>query len=220
MVRKRTNSTRKINVAAWTDEMAERVTKDWLDGYSAQQCADRLGGGRITRNAVISKIHRLGVSGRTKVRSPKQATRQWRPSKGPGQSSSQLSVINGRRKRMGAAPFETIAEFYADQALRTAELAALEAMPEVDVPASERRGVADLGDGQCRWPIGDPQRPDFHFCNGKATPGLPYCAQHNARAYVPPKPKSYLPDTRTQNNHFVLDTGKILAEFELMAVRR
>ncbi len=188
----------------WDDDrVVAQLTKDWLDGYSAQQCADRLGGGRITRNAVISKIHRLGVSDRQKTRSPRQAQRSWKPRQGSkaGNGAARLSMINGRRKVMGAEPYVTLAEFYADEDRRTAEMAALAAAPEVEVPPSERRGILvrdkngklcandELGASACRWPIGDPQKLDeFHFCNGKAVPGLPYCAQHNARAFRPVEP--------------------------------
>ncbi len=185
----------------WTNEKVEKLTQLWLDGYSASQCAEQLGG--VTRNAVISKVHREGISARTKARSPRQAQRAWKPRQGAkaGKATERLSVINGRRKRMGADPYETLAEFYLDEDRRTAELAALEAMPEVDVPLAERKGILVRdGNGKlcandaldataCRWPIGDPQKLDeFHFCNGKAVPGLPYCPQHNARAFRPVEP--------------------------------
>jgi GcrA cell cycle regulator len=49
---------------SWTDERVETLKKLWTDGLSASQIAAQLGG--VTRNAVIGKVHRLGVSGRTK----------------------------------------------------------------------------------------------------------------------------------------------------------
>ncbi len=174
----------------WDDDRVILLTTLWLDGYSAQQCADRLGGG-ITRNSVISKVHREGIAQRAKTRSPRQAQRAWHPRKSAkaGKVSAQLSVINGRRKRMGAEPYETIAEFYADEDRRCAEMAALAAVPEVDVAPGNRVGVAGLQDDQCRWPIGDPQKPaEFHFCDHKKIPGMSYCAQHSARAFRPVEP--------------------------------
>ena len=54
----------------WTDERVELLKKLWADGLSASQIAAELGG--ITRNAVIGKVHRLGLSGRAK--SPSSAT--------------------------------------------------------------------------------------------------------------------------------------------------
>src|SRR5512134_1496608 len=47
---------------AWTDERVELLKKLWAEGLSASQIASRLGG--VTRNAVIGKVHRLGLSGR------------------------------------------------------------------------------------------------------------------------------------------------------------
>ena len=49
---------------SWTDERVELLKKLWADGLSASQIAAELGG--ITRNAVIGKVHRLGLSGRAK----------------------------------------------------------------------------------------------------------------------------------------------------------
>ena len=60
----------------WTDERVEQLKKLWSDGLSASQIAAELGG--ITRNAVIGKVHRLGLSGRTKAPSS-SAPRQRKP---------------------------------------------------------------------------------------------------------------------------------------------
>jgi GcrA cell cycle regulator len=56
---------------------------------------------------------------------------------------------------------------------------------EVVVPEKERVGVEGLGPHQCRWPIGDPQSPDFHFCHHKRIGGISYCEIHARRAYRP-----------------------------------
>ena len=40
--------------------------------------------------------------------------------------------------------------------------------------AAKPKTLLDLEAGDCRWPIGDPQQPDFHFCGKKKIPGLPY----------------------------------------------
>ena len=49
----------------WTDERVELLKKLWADGLSASQIAAELGG--VTRNAVIGKVHRLGLAGRAKA---------------------------------------------------------------------------------------------------------------------------------------------------------
>ena len=50
---------------AWTDEIVEQLKQHWIDGKSASQIAGLLGNG-VTRNAVIGKVHRLGLAGRAK----------------------------------------------------------------------------------------------------------------------------------------------------------
>src|SRR5690242_21422252 len=56
----------------WTDERVETLKKLWLDGLSASQIAKQLGG--VTRNAVIGKVHRLGLSGRAAPSQPARPT--------------------------------------------------------------------------------------------------------------------------------------------------
>lgn len=48
---------------SWTDERVEKLKELWTEGMSASQIAKVLGG--VTRNAVIGKVHRLGLSNRT-----------------------------------------------------------------------------------------------------------------------------------------------------------
>lgn len=67
---------------AWTDERIDLLRTLWTEGLSASQIADRLGG--VTRNAVIGKAHRLGLSGRpspVKAERPAAANGASRPSK-------------------------------------------------------------------------------------------------------------------------------------------
>ena len=52
----------------WTDERVDILKRLWLDGLSASQIAKQLGG--VTRNAVIGKVHRLGLSGRAAPSQP------------------------------------------------------------------------------------------------------------------------------------------------------
>ena len=47
---------------SWTDDRVEQLKKLWADGLSASQIASKLG--EVTRNAVIGKVHRLGLAGR------------------------------------------------------------------------------------------------------------------------------------------------------------
>ncbi|MFM1814508.1 MAG: hypothetical protein RLZ98_1203 [Pseudomonadota bacterium] len=168
----------------WTDERVELLKKLWSDGLSASQIAGRLGG--VTRNAVIGKVHRLGLSGRS------QTTRQ--PS-----TRTRAHIRTVRRiQKPKYAPV-------GNQALRA--LLHPDAEPlgpqieEIEIPIAERKSLQDLTESSCRWPIGDPQLEDFHFCNRSKVPGLPYCEHHARRAFQPPQQRRRtghaLPDSST-----------------------
>lgn len=59
-------------------------------------------------------------------------------------------------------------------------------------PSAEIAGktsLLDLNDRICRWPMGHPGEPDFHFCGDKVNPGFPYCVEHCGRAYQAQLPR-------------------------------
>ena len=145
----------------WTDDRVDSLKKLWLDGLSASQIAKQLGGG-VTRNAVIGKVHRLGLSGRATPSKPaRPAVRPARPLRTPVASS--------------ALPARRIAP--------VAEAAASEPAPSpyrCEEPGSAT--VLTLGSHMCKWPIGDPSSPEFTFCGGRATQGV-YCERHAAVAF-------------------------------------
>lgn len=61
------------------------------------------------------------------------------------------------------------------------------AKPSADI--SGKTSLLDLNDRICRWPIGHPGEPDFHFCGDKVNPGFPYCVDHCGRAYQAQLPR-------------------------------
>ena len=63
---------------SWTDEKVELLRQLWLDGRSASQISAALGQG-LTRNAVIGKVHRLGLAGRAKTSSPASPAKNASP---------------------------------------------------------------------------------------------------------------------------------------------
>jgi GcrA cell cycle regulator len=151
---------------SWTDERVELLKKLWADGLSASQIAGELGG--ITRNAVIGKVHRLGLSGRAKSSSSGAARpRKVRP---PGMMRVSRPSMRG------------------NTALAHAYEHDLEPEPElIDniIPMGQRRTILELTEDTCRWPIGDPGSPDFFFCGGNTVSSLPYCSHHSRVAYQP-----------------------------------
>ena len=61
------------------------------------------------------------------------------------------------------------------------------AKPSAEV--ADKTSLLDLNDRICRWPIGHPGEPDFHFCGQPANPGFPYCVQHCGVAYQAQLPR-------------------------------
>ncbi len=143
---------------AWTDERVDLLKKLWGDGLSGSQIAGRLGG--VTRAAVIAKMHRIGASGRNPSRKQSLSKQQRRT-----QKPKPLFFA----RRMPPIPAEPLPPF-----------------EELVIPVAERKTVQTLEDNSCRWPIGDPQHEDFHFCGKTKVPGISYCEFHGRRAYQPP----------------------------------
>jgi GcrA cell cycle regulator len=52
-----------------------------------------------------------------------------------------------------------------------------------------KTSLLDLSDKVCRWPMGHPGEPDFHFCGEPVNPGFPYCVEHCGRAYQAQLPR-------------------------------
>lgn len=166
---------------AWTDERVELLKKLWNDGLSASQIAGELG--NVTRNAVIGKVHRLGLSGRAK--NPGSAAP--RPRKAPTRSPSHpMGAQNGGASAGMTRGNTALAPQFAPDVATEMQPEHIPAPAEdVVVPFSERVTIMELREYMCRWPMGDPTSPEFRFCGGRSATGLPYCAYHARIAYQP-----------------------------------
>jgi GcrA cell cycle regulator len=54
---------------------------------------------------------------------------------------------------------------------------------------ADKTSLLDLNERICRWPMGHPGEPDFHFCGEAVNPGFPYCVEHCGRAYQAQLPR-------------------------------
>ena len=134
----------------WTDERVEQLKQLWTEGLSASQIARVLGG--LTRNAVIGKVHRLGLAGRA---SP---SREIRP---------RLPAVPRMPKRLAALSEPGVEE------------------PELALQDGTFATVLTVDDRMCRWPIGEPDKNEFHFCGRQPKSGSPYCEAHARKAHQP-----------------------------------
>ena len=156
--------------AGWTDDRVGALKKLWLEGQSASQIAKALGGG-VTRNAVIGKVHRLGLSGRAAPSQPARTAATFRTTR-PRPAASAPATPSAPRRIEAAQP----------RAAAPAPVAqpARPAMPDLPGTAT----VMTLGAHMCKWPIGDPSSREFSFCGRRASEGV-YCGEHARVAYQP-----------------------------------
>ena len=158
----------------WTTERVELLKLMWTEGLSASTIAGRLGAG-ISRNAVIGKVHRLGLSGRAtpaRVASP-------RPRR-PRQPSHPSHP--GRSRMFQTAGATALKPQVCQERVVHPEP---EPIRLVDVPKGERVNLLMLSDKTCRWPIGEPGTGDFFFCGMSPRESTPYCEYHARLAYQP-----------------------------------
>ncbi|SFR17948.1 GcrA family cell cycle regulator [Poseidonocella sedimentorum] len=180
---------------SWTDERVELLKKMWGEGQSASQIAKELGG--VTRNAVIGKVHRLGLSNRTSGASPaakpaKEADKAQEPAKPAAARKSaapqpeaeapkpQPVTTTPARKQIIPAGQPLPPQPSANEI----DPAALAKVNEVEKKA-KKLSLMELTERTCKWPVGDPATEDFWFCGLPVQPGKPYCEAHVGVAFQP-----------------------------------
>lgn len=152
----------------WQDDREATLKKLWRDGYSASQCAAKMG---TTRNAICGKVHRLGLPSRKKeVRKPTPAYLR------PVVRTSRVIRVKpiGRQMRV-EEEFNALPSEIRD-------------LPPDTSP--DACTIAELTDTSCRWPMGDPDEPTFRYC-GSAKRAGSYCPRHARMAYRPVGERRY-----------------------------
>jgi GcrA cell cycle regulator len=197
---------------SWTEERIERLKKMWHDGATASQIADELGG--VSRNAVIGKAHRLGLEQRPSPVRPgeeKEARKAAPTAAAPKPAAPKAEAPHPAASEPAAAapaqshpPRRSSPEMqyrsigpggFIRQGPGDQQPPIPPAPPRRLVPAKPSPEVADktslleLNDRICKWPMGHPGEPDFHFCGNPANPGFPYCVQHCGVAYQAQLPR-------------------------------
>jgi GcrA cell cycle regulator len=195
---------------SWTDERVETLKRMWGEGQSASQIAKELGG--VTRNAVIGKVHRLGLSNRVggKDEDEEAALAPAAPATAapvaarpePAAPRVEPAVPRAEPPRAAvppaaAAPASNVMPLPVRKAIIPAgqplppqpslnEISpeALASVREVEKRA-KRLTLMELTERTCKWPIGDPATEDFWFCGLPSLPGKPYCEAHVGVAFQP-----------------------------------
>ena len=193
---------------SWTDERVETLKRMWTEGQSASQIAKELGG--VTRNAVIGKVHRLGLSNREDEESGEPAADIAAPAKAATAketpaAEAAVPPAPPSAPIPAAANANTAASVLASTngpiPLRKAIVPAGQPLPPqpsaneispealASVREVEKRAakltLMELTERTCKWPIGDPATEDFWFCGLPSQPGKPYCEAHVGVAFQP-----------------------------------
>ena len=188
---------------SWTDERVDILKKMWGEGQSASQIAKELGG--VTRNAVIGKVHRLGLSNRATGGTSASSAAPKSETKATPKQPSAASKPEPRAKPAAAKPEvkpAPVAEtrpvplpprkqiIPAGQPLPP-QPSANEISPEALAKVSEiekhakKLTLMELTERTCKWPVGDPATEDFWFCGLPVKQGKPYCEAHVGVAFQP-----------------------------------
>jgi GcrA cell cycle regulator len=201
---------------SWTEERIDKLKSMWEKGMTASQIAEELGG--VSRNAVIGKAHRLDLQSRpspvkgTDVdgsksesrkaaparakpavavppRAPAPAPRATAPASTPQPVPTQPNAPTGAQLR-SIGPGGFLRQGPGDQAPPATPAPPRRLVPAKIAPEfADRTGLLDLSEKICKWPLGHPGEPDFHFCGDKVNPGFPYCVAHCGHAYQAQMPR-------------------------------
>ena len=188
---------------SWTDERIERLKELWSQGITASQIADELGG--VSRNAVIGKAHRLGLQSRPSPVKPNEEEGEAGEIETPRVAPAGPAALPEPRPAPTTAPSQAAPHSapqppqpqirsigpggFVRQAPGEQQMPIPPAPPRRLVPAkpspeiADKTSLLDLNEKICKWPIGHPGEPDFHFCGEPANPGFPYCVDHCGVAY-------------------------------------
>jgi GcrA cell cycle regulator len=147
---------------SWTDERVELLKKLWAQGATCSHIAARLGG-NLSRNAVIGKVHRLGLAGRVV----------------PVRSHSERIGGSPKIRKVRVKPAPAVSQKSILAELPVEPLQKEDTRPDVLV------ALHDLEPHHCRWVYGDPKQGDHGFCGSEKVIGLPYCTAHARRAFRP-----------------------------------
>ncbi len=171
---------------AWTDEMVEELKKMWHEGLTTGEIGKRL---NVSKNSIVGKVHRLGLSGRPSPIKKKDEEAPAKPAekKAAPASAAEPHTPKENIKEAPAAPAPVREPKIVHHELKAAPASAPKA--EKHAAADRNLSLTDLDNHTCRWPLGDPKDENFHFCGKKVRVGQTYCDEHSAVAYVKPGKK-------------------------------
>lgn len=169
----------------WTEERIAELRRLASEKMFARDIAAEIG---TTKNSVLGKLHRLGLSKAKALptRKPK-ISRRDRPKRNGGAAVAALKARKEQERKIA----NTATSTWGRKAViaRAIAVGDLEPCEATDLPSEPARPTVSLHNLQsyhCRWPIGNPGAPDFGFCGETIRDeSVPYCTHHCRIAYVP-----------------------------------
>jgi len=156
--------------ATWNAERVEALKRCVAAGLSCSRIAYEIG---VSRNAVIGKMHRLGLSQPKELRQRERAAR-------PARVDIPGTWRHQRPRPTIAAQHEMLKAAFRESA----------PCEEIAIRSGRECSLFELGQEKCRWPISTPGAADFCFCGNEPVKGLPYCPGHARLAYRPARARS------------------------------
>lgn len=187
---------------AWTEERVALLRKLWLEKRSAAEIAAELGG--TTRNAVIGKAYREGLSQKkSDITAKNPASQSGKPTK---QAKPKVSTktVQSKLKNDKTETFEdtpNLDNFPEQTPVKVEDPASIIESARRSEKASPRLSLMELTENTCKWPIGDPAQDEFWFCGHPSELGKPYCEPHNKIAAQPFTAKSHKKPSATQESN-------------------
>src|SRR5689334_17868621 len=203
---------------SWTEERIERLKKMWHDGATASQIADELGGvsrnaviGKAHRLGLEQRPSPVKPGEEVAKKPAPAAAAAEAPAAKPAPAPEPEADEPIARSVTSPSPIDTRAPRqlspqelqyrsigpggFIRQGPGEQQAPIPPAPPRRLVPAkpspevADKTSLLDLNDRICKWPMGHPGEPDFHFCGEAANPGFPYCVQHCGVAYQAQLPR-------------------------------
>ena len=187
----------------WDSGMLKKLKALVGKGLSTSEMGKKLG---MSKNAVVGKLNRLGWNAKATEAETKKSDKSKKEAKSTNKKAGKTAVVG---KKTVAPKIEKKPKILVKKAKETKtpskqNKVVLEKEKIVVKTASKKTKkdlalhelliqhalqMANLKPNQCRWPIGDPDSENFHFCGETVFSGKPYCYEHCRQAYqlTPPK---------------------------------
>jgi GcrA cell cycle regulator len=203
---------------SWTDERISTLTKMWESGATASQIADELGGvsrnaviGKAHRLGLKARPSPVKANEEPEPQAGKLKKKEAKPASvkevkdprpipkpvasalPPEEETPRQALPNpspGMPKIVSVGPGGFLRQGPGDQQQPIPPAPPRRLVPAKPSPEiADKTSLLDLNDKVCRWPMGHPGEPDFHFCGEAVNPGFPYCVAHCGRAYQAQLPR-------------------------------